>query len=144
MEGCEIARSLQDERATNVDKDSVSISMNLEVCSEENVSDKNHQRIPILDDTSNIDGDNTEYSVPCAEGSLPSTQFMDKERLIYWNEGLDLCAIEAWAHERASEQKDSEVDDLRLKVGGKPVNGENVNQLSRKHQAGEGMRLESS
>ena len=40
MEGCEIARSLQDERATNVDKDSVSISMNLEVCSEENVSDK--------------------------------------------------------------------------------------------------------
>lgn len=144
MEGCEIARSLQDERATNVDKDSVSISMNLEVCSEENLSDKNHQQIPILDDTTNIDGDNTEYSVPCAEGSLPSTQFMDKERLIYWNEGPDLCAVEAWAHERASEQKDSEVDDLRLKVGGKPVNGENVNQLSRKHQAGEGMRLESS
>ena len=42
MEGCEIARSLQDERATNVEKDYVSISMNLEVCSEENVSDKNH------------------------------------------------------------------------------------------------------
>ena len=39
----EIKKFQKYERATNVDKDSVSISMNLEVCSEENVSDKNHQ-----------------------------------------------------------------------------------------------------
>lgn len=140
----EIARSLQDGSATNGDEYSVSVSTNLEISLEENDSDKNHQWIPILDDTSNIYNDNTEYPVPSAEVSLPSTQFMDKERLNCWNEGLDLCAVQAWAHERASEQKESEVDDLRLQIGGKPVNGENVNQLSRKYQTGEAMRLENS
>lgn len=141
--GCEIARSFQD-GASIEGQYSVSFSMNLEVCLEKNASDKNHQQISILDDTSKVDSDNTENSVPHAEGSRPSTQFVDKERLIYWNEGLDLCAVEAWAHERASEQKDSEVDNLRLRVGGNPVNGENVNPLSKKYQAGEELQLENS
>lgn len=142
-EGCEIARSHQD-GASIGDEYSVSFPMNLEVHLEKNASDKNHQHISMLDDTSIIDSDKTENSVPRAEGSRPSTHFMDKERLIYWNEGLDLCAVEAWAHERASEQKDSEVDNLRLQVGGNPVNGENVNPLSKKYQAGAELQLENS
>lgn len=142
-EGCEIARSHQD-GASIGDEYSVSFPMNLEVHLEKNASDKNHQHISMLDDTSIIDSDKTENSVPRAEGSRPSTHFMDKERLIYWNEGLDLCAVEAWAHERASEQKDSEVDNLRLQVGGNPVNEENVNPLSKKYQAGAELQLENS
>lgn len=142
-EGCEIARSHQD-GASIGDEYSVSFSMNLEVHLEKNASDKNQQHISMLDDTSIVDSDKTENSVPRAEGSRPSTHFMDKERLIYWNEGLDLRAVEAWAHERASEQKDSEVDNLRLQVGGNPVNGENVNPLSKKYQAGAELQLENS
>eukprot|EP01018_Ginkgo_biloba_P031478 Gb_30424 [translate_table: standard] len=117
-----VASAIEGERYTDLDQVTEPQSSGLQgVCFKECASDKIHQWIPIMEESINTDNDNLEYAEPHGSASIHNAELVDKERLVFWNEEMDLPAAEAWAHIRAGAQKNLEkdgcMDAWRLPIG---------------------------